>query len=336
MDPVVDVHAHAMPMPVLTWLEQRGLADLGAVAEAVVRLDPVVSGVGSGAPLPCATSMHDPALRLEEMARTGVTHEVVSLPPFLMAATCLDEALVGEVVARGNDALAEYCAHDREHLVPIGVVPLGWPGAAAEAVRCLDELGMSGLALGSAGAGQELDHPAHHELWRLLAERGVPAFLHPSGVPGGARLADFWLPQLLGYPMETAIAVARLLFGGVLETHRFPLVLAHGGGCLSAVRGRLDMGWDRKPVARTTGVPPTELLDRLYYDSAVFDPVALRRLVEDVGADRVLLGTDHPFDLAERDPVGFVSTAGLPAEAVPLILGRTAASLFLEPDRPRT
>ena len=88
------------------------------------------------------------------------------------------------------------------------------------------------------------------------------------------------------------------------------------------------MGWKRKPVSHTTESSPTELLDRLYYDTAVFDPITLRRLVEDVGADHVVLGTAHPDALAERDPLGFIGSAGLPADAIDAILAGTAARLL--------
>ena len=111
--------------------------------------------------------------------------------------------------------------------------------------------------------------------------------------------------------METALAVARLVFGRVLERFPLNLCLAHGGGCLPSLRGRLDMGWERKDVARTTSVPPSEFTDRLYYDTAVFSPVLLRRLVEDVGAEHVLLGTDHPFELGDRTPLETVRALGL-------------------------
>ncbi|MFN8196407.1 MAG: amidohydrolase family protein [Nocardioidaceae bacterium] len=245
---VVDVHAHAVPLPLLTWLEQHGRADLSGTERGVVVIDPEVSGVAPGTALPLPASMHRPELRLEEMAATGVTHEAVSLPPFLFATRSLDEALVRETTARGNDALASYCSHDPGHLLALGNVPVGWPSAAEEARRCLDELGMRGVVIGSRGAGRELDDPANDDLWALVSERQAMVFLHPSAAPDPQRLSDFWLPQLLGYPMETAIAAARLVFGGVVERHPFPLVLAHGGGCLPAVRGRLTMGWG--PQAR--------------------------------------------------------------------------------------
>ncbi|QGF23820.1 amidohydrolase family protein [Raineyella fluvialis] len=325
--PVVDVHAHVMPLPFLEWLAGEGLADLSRVRDEVIQLDPRLSGVPAGTPLPLPITMYGGTERIDEMDEAGVDVQAVSLPPFLMASTCDDADLVREVVGRGNDALAEFVHQAPDYFVALGGVPLGLPGVADEAVRCLDQLGMHGVAIGSQGSGADLDATVNEPLWGLLAARQVFTFLHPSTSPAPDRTAEYWFPQLVGYPMETALAATRLVFAGVTERHSFPLCLAHGGGCLPALRGRLTMGWERKPQARTTAEVPRALLDRLYYDTAVFDPVLLRRLVEDVGADHVLAGTDYPFDLADPDPVASVGAVlgGTEAEAV---LGRTAAALL--------
>jgi aminocarboxymuconate-semialdehyde decarboxylase len=324
----LDVHAHAMPLPMLERLADRGLADLTEVPTGIVRLDPRVSGVGPRAPLPLARSMYDVDVRLSEMDEMGVHRHAVSLPPFLFASTADDETLATGVVAEGNDELATYVADAPERLLALGSVPLGWPGAADEARRALDELGMGGIAIGSRGGGRDLDDPVNDDLWALLSERRTFVFLHPSGVPDPHRQRDFWLPQLVGYPMETALAVARLTFGRVLERFPLNLCLAHGGGCLPSLRGRLDMGWERKDVARTTAVHPSEFADALYYDTAVFSPVLLRRLVEDVGVGHVLMGTDHPFELGDRAPLETVRALGLPEADERRILGESAAELL--------
>ena len=193
---------------------------------------------------------------------------------------------------------------------------------------------MAGIAIGSRGAGRDLDDPVNDDLWALLSERRTFVFLHPSGVPDPHRQRDFYLPQLVGYPMETALAVARLVFSGVLERHPLVLCLAHGGGCLPGIRGRLDMGWERKDVAHTIPVPPSEFTDRLYYDTAVFSTVLLGRLVEDVGADHVLLGTDHPFELGDRDPLGTVRALGLDEADTRRILCDNATELLGLPVAP--
>jgi aminocarboxymuconate-semialdehyde decarboxylase len=324
----IDVHAHSMPLPVLQRLADRGLADLAGVADGIVRLDPRVSGVGPRAPLPLARSQYDVNVRLSEMDGVGVGRHAVSLPPFLFASTADDEKFATEIVAQGNDALATYVGDAPDRLLGLGSVPLGWPDAAEEARRALDDLGLAGVAVGSRGGGRDLDDPVNDDLWALLSERRTFVFLHPSGVPDAHRQADFWLPQLLGYPMETALAVARLVFGRVLERFPLNLCLAHGGGCLPALRGRLDMGWERKDVARTTAVKPSEFTDRLYYDTAVFNTTLLRRLVEDVGVGHVLLGTDHPFELGDFTPLETVRNLGLDPAATRAILSDNAAALL--------
>lgn len=324
----LDVHAHAMPLPLLQRLADRGLADLGGVPDGIVRLDPRVSGVGPMAPLPLARSQYDVAVRLSEMDDVGVHRHAVSLPPFLFCSTADDRAFATGIVAEGNDELATYVADAPDRLLGLGSVPLGWPDAAEEARRALDELGLAGIAIGSRGGGRDLDDPVNDELWALLSERRAFVFLHPSGVPDPHRQADYWLPQLVGYPMETALSVARLVFGRVLERFPLNLCLAHGGGCLPALRGRLNMGWDRKEVAHTTTVKPSEFTDSLYYDTAVFDTTLLRRLVEDVGADHVMLGTDHPFELRDTDPLGTVADLGLSSTDTRKILWDNAADLL--------
>jgi aminocarboxymuconate-semialdehyde decarboxylase len=327
-DPVVDVHAHAMPLPLLSWLAELGLADISGAADEVVRLDSRVSGVGDRVPLPLARSQHDVGVRLAEMDGIGVSHHAVSMPPFLFCSTADDGGLVRDVVARGNTELAAYVAGGHGRLVALGSVPLGWPGAAEQARRCLDELGMAGIAIGTRGAGRDLDDPVNDELWELLAERHAFVFLHPSGVPDAQRQRDFYLAQLVGYPMETALAVARLVFGRVLERFDVTLCLAHGGGCLPAIRGRMDMGWRNKDVAHTTASLPSFYTGRLYYDTAVFATDLLRRLVEDVGAGHVLLGTDHPFELRDAEPLASVAAADLPPGQSRAILWDNAAGLL--------
>lgn len=327
-DGPLDVHSHAMPLPLLQHLADRNLADLSALPDDIVRLDPRVSGVGPGAPLPLARSQYDVDVRLSEMDEMGVRTHAVSLPPFLFCTPTDDRRFVTDIIGRGNDELAAYVADAPDRLLGLGSVPLGLPTAAEEARRALDDLGLAGIAIGSRGAGKDLDDPVNEELWALLAERQAFVFLHPSGVPDPHRQRDFWLPQLVGYPTETAIAAARLVFGGVLERHELTLCLAHGGGCLPSLRGRLDMGWERKKVARTTPHPPSSYTDRLYYDTATFSTPLLARLVEDVGADHVLMGTDHPFELGDPDPLRTVADLRLDPADEAAVVGGTARRLL--------
>ncbi|WP_281690276.1 amidohydrolase family protein [Pseudonocardia thermophila] len=328
MDPVVDVHAHALPLPLLEGLERDGLADLSDLPRGVLRLAPQLSGLAAGAPIPLPPEQYEVSARRAAMAATGVTRQLVSAPPFVFGSLCPDDALVLEVTRRSNDALAAHVAGSGGALLGLGTVPVGLPGAADELTRCLDELRLAGAAIGTFGGGRELDDPVNEELWATLAARRCFTLLHPSRASAPERLAGFHLVQLLGYPAETALAATRLVLGGVLDRHDLVLCLVHGGGCLPAALPRLDLGWERKPVARTSAAPPSRYLRRFFLDTAVFDAVALRRLVADAGADRVLLGTDFPFDLADRDPVGTVDALGLSPADRAAVLGATAIRLL--------
>jgi aminocarboxymuconate-semialdehyde decarboxylase len=320
---VVDVHAHALPLGLLDFLADEGVADLSALDDGIVRIASSVSGVADGAPIPLPRAQFDVIQRLTDMDAMGVSHQLVSLPPFVTSADADDEDLALRIADHGNHALAELIAHAPTRLAALGLVPLGTARAVDVARRCLDELGCAGVAIGSRGLGRETDDTVHEDLWALLSERQVPVFLHPNSVPGGARLHDYWLPQLAGFPMDTAVAVSRLVLGGVLERHPMRIALAHGGGCVPSLTGRLDLGWTRKAVARTTPHPPSTYLRRLYYDSATFSPALLRALVADVGADHVVVGTDYPLDLADLDPVAGVLAAGLGPQATATVLAGT-------------
>lgn len=326
--PVVDVHAHAMPLPLLRDLESQGLADLSDLSGSVVTLDSRVSGLPTGAKIPCPREQFDVESRLSAMDEKGIDVAAVSAPPFLFCTTADDEDFTLDVVRRSNDGMVDFVREVPERFLALGTVPVGSPHAVDEARRCLDDLGCVGLAIGSFGLQRELDDPVNEELWTFAADRGAFLLLHPSRVSGVERLDKFHLPQLLGYPAETALAVSRMIFGGVLDRHDLSLCLSHGGGCLPSIKGRLDLGWERKEVARTTKHAPSRYLRRLYFDSAVFEPVMLRRLIEDVGVHRVLLGTDSPFDLEEQDPLEFLDSAGLSGSDFNHVAGGNAQSLL--------
>lgn len=326
--PVIDVHTHAMPMPFLRRLERRGLADLSRAADRVLGLDPAICGLAPGSPIPFAPEQHDMERRLASLTEMGVDHQVVAAPPFVFASEADDDRLTLEVTRHANDALAEFVAGSGGRLSGLATVPVGHPGAAAELARCLDELGLAGATIGTFGGGRELDDPVNEDLWQALDARRCFTLMHPSRVSSRDRLADYHLVQLLGYPLETALATSRLIFGGVLDRHDLVLCLAHGGGCAPAVGGRLDLGWRRKSVARVTRRAPSDYLRRLLYDTALFDTTALGRLVEDMTAAHVLLGTDAPFDLVDEDPLRTVRALGIDAGQRAAVLGGNAARLL--------
>ncbi|MQY14508.1 hypothetical protein SRB5_46760 [Streptomyces sp. RB5] len=330
----IDVHAHALPMPLLEYLAARGYADLSEADAGVVVIHPMISGAAKGARIPLPTEQYVAAERLAAMDAVQVDLQAVSAPPFVFASLAEDEDLVLDVTRRSNDALRDFVADSGGRLVALGTIPIGTSGGAAEAARCLDELGMAGLTVGTFGMGRELDDPVNEPVWELISERRAFCFVHPSRASAPSRMSDYYLVQLLGYPAETALAASRLIFGGVLDRYDPVLCLAHGGGCLAGVTPRLDLGWERKREARTVLNPPSSYLRRFLYDTAVFDSDTLRRLIEAVSADNVLLGTDAPFDLADVAAQETIRSLGLPSEAEEAILGGNARRRLVEASVP--
>ncbi|WP_326567085.1 amidohydrolase family protein [Amycolatopsis rhabdoformis] len=326
--PVVDIHTHALPLPLLQDLAADGLADLSRVADGALHLHPSVSGLAQGARIPLPPEQYDLTRRLEAMDQAGTDVEAVSAPPFVFASMATDPEFVLDVTRRANNALAEFVAGAPDRLIALGTVPIGVEGAVEEAERCVAALGMAGVTIGTYGGGRELDDPVNEPVWTFLSERQVFCFVHPSRTSSPERLREYHLAQLLGYPAETALAAARLIFGGVLDRHRPVLCLAHGGGCLAGLVPRLTIGWQRKPEAATAASSPGDYLRRLHYDTTVFSGDTLERLVAEVGAERVLLGTDKPFDLADVDGAAMLTKLPFTDAEKDAIFGGNAARLI--------
>ncbi len=150
----------------------------------------------------------------------------------------------------------------------------------------------------------------------------MPILVHPHDPLGADRMGGYYLRNLVGNPVETALAGTRLIFGGVLERYAdLRIILSHGGGALPQLVGRLIHGHSVRPEAKVNISGPLSNLQRLYFDTIVFRPEPLRNLIATVGASRVVLGTDYPFDMGEYDPVGLVQRAGLSDADVATILG---------------
>lgn len=229
-----------------------------------------------------------------------------------------------------NEALARLVAADPGHLDALGAVPLDHPVEAAAAVQAARAGGLAGVEL-LAGAANHLGDPSLEPFWAAAEEAEALVFVHPAarGIALAA-LDEFYLWNTVGNPLETAVAAAHLVLAGVLEHHPgLCVVLAHGGGALPALVGRLRRGERAVAAARGRLSEPLEAsLARYHYDSVTHDPVLLRRLVDDVGPDHVLLGSDRPFDMGDPDPVDTVRAAGLGPAAEAAVLGGNAKRLL--------
>jgi aminocarboxymuconate-semialdehyde decarboxylase len=194
--------------------------------------------------------------------------------------------------------------------------------------RCVNDLGMRGIEISSHVAGRELAEPEFRPFFAAAEELDVLLFMHPLGFTHGQRLSEHYFNNLIGNPIESTLAVAHLIFGGVLD--RYPglkLCVAHGGGYLPTYWGRMDHAWRARADCRQhISKPPSEYLRQIYFDTLVFDRRQLEFLLETYGAEHLLMGTDYPFDMAEPDPVGF--HGGLDEIDRAKILGGNAARLL--------
>ena len=274
-----------------------------------------------------------PEARLEPMDRMGV--EIQGLATFVSEYFYWAPATAAAESARiQNDHLAAVAeAHpDRFALfgatVPLQDVDL----AIAEMDRAVDELGFKGLQIGGTVDGHNLDEPRFRPFWAAVEAKGIPVILHPNGYPESQRFSDYFLVNCVGNPLETMVAATRMIFSGLFEEHPgIKLVLLHGGGYLPFYASRSDHTWEVRPETRVAipDRPPSDYMKMLYYDTMVFQPLYLRHLIEVVGSDRVMLGTDYPFDMGDTDPVGLIdATEGLSDEERAAIKGGNAARLF--------
>lgn len=230
-----------------------------------------------------------------------------------------------------NEGLARSLAEARGRHVGLATVPLQAPGLAADELRfAVTSLGLRGAMIDPNALGHPLGDREFDPFWRAAEELGAPVVLHPFLLEAVERFGRHYLHNLVGYPFETTLAAGDLVLGGTLD--RFPLlevVLVHGGGFLPYHVGRFDRGHVTRPEVRADGAAmPSGYLRRFHYDTLVQFPPALAYLVQVVGEDRVLLGSDHPFWLGDPEPVRIVRDAGLGAAAEAAILGDNAARLF--------
>jgi aminocarboxymuconate-semialdehyde decarboxylase len=207
-------------------------------------------------------------------------------------------------------------------------VPLQSPNLAIrELERCMDQLNLAGVQIGSHCNDWNLDAPELFAFFEAAADLGAAVMVHPWDMMGRDTMPDYWLPWLVGMPAEQSRAACSLIFGGVLERlPRLRVMFAHGGGSFPFTIGRIEHGFNMRPdlVAKRNARNPREYFPRLFFDSCVHDPQALAYLLDVVGHDRVMLGTDYPFPLGEQEPGSGIGSLGLDDAANARLLHGTA------------
>jgi aminocarboxymuconate-semialdehyde decarboxylase len=321
----IDVHTHVIPPGWEDWATRFG----GERWPRLVQRDACRATVMTGAQFFRDVDDRSWSLerRLEDMDRLGIGCQALSPPPVMFCYWA--EAQAAEAFARmQNDNVAAVVSRHPGRFVGMATVPLqDCARAIKELEYCRERLGLRAVEIGSCPGGRDFDDPELFPFFEACAALDVAVFVHPaSPLVGQERLTRYYFPLIVGNPLETALAASKLIFGGVLE--RLPslrLGFAHGGGAFPFTLARLDHGWRVRPEG-PAAIPraPREYASRLYFDSLTLGAANLRFLVEQFGADHVMIGSDYPFDMGSADPVGAVAEAALPAAARAHVEGGTA------------
>jgi len=270
--------------------------------------------------------------RIREMDGQGIDMEALSINPRWYRT---ERDLVTQVIKIQNERLAEFCGRYPDRFVAFASVALQFPDLAVQQlVEGVKKLGLRGAAVGASVAGDEFSDPKFHRFWAKAEELGVLIFIHPQSTPDLKRRlqGQGWLENTIGNPLDTTIALSHLIFEGTLD--RFPglkICSAHGGGYLPSYAARSDNSLRVAPDM-DTGVKlkkhPTEYLRTMYYDTLVFTSEALRHLAAEVGANRLVIGTDHPIPWQDKSVDHILKTPGFTDAQRRGILGETAAKLL--------
>ncbi|MGW0193934.1 amidohydrolase family protein [Nonomuraea sp. NPDC003201] len=326
--PTVDVHAHAHVAAIDQLIEgQPGLARQREVDAASLGRASLTVNVKQLAEL--GPKLVDLDLRLAAMDAARVQVQAVS--PMPLPHAWADRELAARIVAMSNQGISEFCAKEPTRLLPIGTVALQHPDmAVGQLVTAIRDLGMRGVQIStSAGPDRELDDPSLADFWAAAEELSAAVLIHPWGCTLGGRLNAYYLFNSVGNPTETALALSRIVFSGLLERHpRLKIWAAHGGGYLASYMVRADHAWAARSDARTITEPPSALLRRTFVDSLVYTAEQLRHLVASVGANQVTLGSDYPFDMGVPDPVDRLEAAGFDQATTDAIRGANAVRLL--------
>jgi aminocarboxymuconate-semialdehyde decarboxylase len=268
----------------------------------------------------------DPEVRLAEMDRDGIYLQVMSATPVLFAyERPIEHAL--DCAQLFNDAALELCARGNGRLKSLCQVPLQDIDASCkELSRCMRS-GHIGVQIGNHVGDKNLDDPGVVTFLHHCADVGAAVLVHPWDMLGAPRMPKYMMPWTVGMPAETQLGIVAMILGGAFDKlpANLRICFAHGGGSFAFLLGRLENAWQYHPVAH--GVceqAPSSYVNRFYVDSAVFDERALKFLVETMGAERVMLGSDYPFPLGEHRVGNLIRSSHLLPHSKKMLLGKNA------------
>ena len=325
----IDVHAHFVPADSLKVASEIGKRH-GMKLGLNERGREIVSRDGKPYLTQPKAEFSDLDLRLSIMDSQGVDMQALSpASTYFFYWMAAEESL--EYAQWLNDRMAEAVAKHPKRLVALGSVPMQDSAkAVGELERAIAKLGLRGVEIASNINGRYFDDPAFNPFWEAAQALDALIFVHPNQVVGADRMKEFNLANLIGNPTDTSLAIAKLIFSGVLERYpRLKLLLAHAGGFLPYTWGRLDRGY-RIQDSGTAKIskPPGEYLKLLNFDTITHSTMALEYLVANFGADHVVLGSDYPYDMGDPEPVASLRSARIDNSSLEQIASANACKLL--------
>lgn len=247
----------------------------------------------------------NPEVRLKEMDQSGVRVQVLSTVPVMFSYWAKPQDTL-DLSRFLNDDLAAVVRKYPERFVGLGTLPMQSPELAVQEMhRCVKDLGFPGVQIGSHINQWDLNSTELYPIYAAAEELNCSIFVHPWDMPTSGRMAKYWLPWLVGMPAETTTAICSMIMGGIFEKFsKLKVCFAHGGGAFPFTVGRINHGFNVRPdlCAIHNKEPPQKYLGSFYTDSLVHDPRALKLLIDVIGEEKVMLGTDYPFPLGEHNP----------------------------------
>jgi aminocarboxymuconate-semialdehyde decarboxylase len=323
---IIDTHWHHVPASFVKDVVDGKCRIAGEVTRAD---DELVMKLSNGFQQELPAELTEPSAITEHLDRDGVDVAVASVAPPITHYWA-DPDITVEVSRAVNDGFAQLAQGSGGRFVPLGNVPLQDASLAVEEVRRIaSELEFPGVAIGSNAAGRNLGDEELFPFWEAIREHDLYVFVHGLYPLGKERLSKWGLSNFVGLPIDTAVGVASMIFGGVFD--RLPglsVCFSHGGGAFPYLLGRWDHGYAARLRSRGGRLrDPSEYLESILCDSLTHDQAGLRYLVERVGHDRVALGSDCPFDMGQPNPVAWVTEAIADRKTREAILGRNVAPL---------